>query len=401
MASYRRQGNSSEAVYRNQTRSELDRADVDLQDDLQLLNQRHEKYFLRTLGVLPHTCVSYESHRASFIFFAVSGLDVLGAIDKHFSQKDKEDMIEFLYRLQVPASKDKSKFRHGFRGGTFIPRASSDSDSNGGLDYMDGGHITMTYSALATLVILGDDLSRVDRSSIMDGIQKLQQPDGSFIATVEEDTENDMRFVYCACTICYILDDWSGMDVEKTVHFIKSSIAYDGGIGQRPGVEGHGGHTYCALASLALMGRQDALSKPQKLKVLRWCVFRLHQGFQGRPNKMDDTCYTWWLGAALRLLTQCLTSEASESEHLTRQFGSLCAKCHKFALNTQDPITGGFAKWPSSLSASPDPLHTYLGLSGMALWPGFHPSLSPTNAALNITERAHQRLKEIHVNRLK
>ena len=46
---------------------------------------------------------------------------------------------------------------------------------------MDGGHITMTYSALATLVILGDDLSRVDRSSIMDGIQKLQVADRNHI----------------------------------------------------------------------------------------------------------------------------------------------------------------------------------------------------------------------------
>ena len=70
-----------------------------------------------------------------------------------------------------------------------------------------------------------------------------------------------------------------GQLVIELFSFLSNS-AYDGGIGQRPGVEGHGGHTYCALASLALMGRQDALSKPQKLKVLRWCVFRLHQGFQ-------------------------------------------------------------------------------------------------------------------------
>ena len=35
-----------------------------------------------------------------------------------------------------------------------------------------------------------------------------------------------------------------------------------------------------AMSGGAHMGRQDALSKPQKLKVLRWCVFRLHQGFQ-------------------------------------------------------------------------------------------------------------------------
>ena len=62
------------------------------------------------------------------------------------------------------------------------------------MDYMYGGHVTMTYSALATLLILGDDLSRVDRASVMEGVRRLQQPDGSFIADVEEERENDMRY---------------------------------------------------------------------------------------------------------------------------------------------------------------------------------------------------------------
>ena len=32
-----------------------------------------------------------------------------------------------------------------------------------------------------------------------------------------------MRFVYCACCISYVLNDWSGVNVEKTVEFIKRS----------------------------------------------------------------------------------------------------------------------------------------------------------------------------------
>ena len=34
---------------------------------------------------------------------------------------------------------------------------------------MDSGHLAMTYTALATLVVLGDDFSRVDRISISKG----------------------------------------------------------------------------------------------------------------------------------------------------------------------------------------------------------------------------------------
>lgn len=31
------------------------------------------------------------------------------------------------------------------------------------------GHLAITYTALATLITLGDDLSRVDRKAIVDG----------------------------------------------------------------------------------------------------------------------------------------------------------------------------------------------------------------------------------------
>ena len=41
---------------------------------------------------------------------------------------------------------------------------------------------------------------------------------------MSEDSENDMRFVFCASCICYMLDDWSGMDVEKATHYIKQSL---------------------------------------------------------------------------------------------------------------------------------------------------------------------------------
>ena len=44
-------------------------------------------------------------------------------------------------------------------------------------DY-DCSHIAMTYTALASLVILGDDLSRVNRSAVIEGLKALQLSDG-------------------------------------------------------------------------------------------------------------------------------------------------------------------------------------------------------------------------------
>lgn len=43
----------------------------------------------------------------------------------------------------------------------------------------------MTYTSIAILVILGDDLSRLDRKAIIEGVESVQRPDGSFSASVE------------------------------------------------------------------------------------------------------------------------------------------------------------------------------------------------------------------------
>jgi prenyltransferase beta subunit len=37
-------------------------------------------------------------------------------------------------------------------------------------------------------------------------------------------SENDMRFVYCAACVCYMLQDWSGMNIELAENFILNSL---------------------------------------------------------------------------------------------------------------------------------------------------------------------------------
>jgi geranylgeranyl transferase type-1 subunit beta len=45
----------------------------------------------------------------------------------------------------------------------------------------DGSHIAMTYTALATLLILGDDLSRVNKKAVLISLRNLQLEDGRSI----------------------------------------------------------------------------------------------------------------------------------------------------------------------------------------------------------------------------
>jgi prenyltransferase beta subunit len=52
---------------------------------------------------------------------------------------------------------------------------------------------------------------------------ELKSKNNSFTAT-NQDYENDVRFLYSACCICYILNDWSGMDKEKAFGFIMNCL---------------------------------------------------------------------------------------------------------------------------------------------------------------------------------
>lgn len=66
-------------------------------------------------------------------------------------------------------------------------------------------------------------------------MKKLQTPEGSFYATAAAEGEDDVRFLYCACAISYILQDWTGVDCDRAVDYIKRCITYEGGMAVAPG----------------------------------------------------------------------------------------------------------------------------------------------------------------------
>lgn len=323
---------------------------------------KHAKYFRRILHMLPSDCASMDSTRLTIAYFAISGLDILDSLNE-FSDEEKNSAIDWIYKLQVSEAGPKS----GFLASTILPKDAS--------EYING-HLAMTYTGLASLLILGDDLSRVDRKSLIEGIRACQNPDGSFSGMITG-CESDMRFLYCACCVSYILDDWTGIDAQKAVDYILRSISYDGAIGQAPGCESHGGSTFCAIASLFLMDKLDVLSDKQLNRLRRWCIMRQDGGFHGRPGKPSDTCYSFWIGATLQMLEVSHLSDSEENR--------------AFVLGTQDTVVGGFAKFQYVVA---DPLHTYLGLSGLSLLG--EPNLCPMYAALNVSRRAYAHLQEIH-----
>lgn len=356
------------------------------EDTLSLAKDKHAKFLQRTMHVLPSSLSSFDTQRITIAFFAISGLDILDRLD--LLDEQRKDIIDWLYlSLIAPESNinehcDESiLYKCGFRGSPALRLSSSSLPSHP----HDHGHIAMTYTALASLVILGDPLIKIDRTSMLAGVKALQLEDGSYKAALQGG-ESDLRFLYCAAAICTMLGDWSGMDRDAAHNYVIASISYEGGIGQGPGLEAHGGSTYCGVAALSMMGTLQELGEHRLSNLARWCLARQGRqtdrdtgagaGFQGRPNKPEDTCYAFWVGATLSLLDRLQYSDTKESI--------------QYVLSTQGEITGGLAKW---VDTQPDPLHTYLGLSGLSL--AGEVELLSVDPALNFTKRAKEFLSTI------
>lgn len=103
---------------------------------------------------------------------------------------------------------------------------------------------------------------------------------------------------------------------------------------------------------------------------------RFEFGFNGRPHKPFDTCYSFWTGGALKILNAYQFIEAEKN--------------NQFVLVTQDKF-GGFSKWVDTV---PDPMHTYLGLAGLSFMK--EKGISNVFPDLNVSERAHEHLLKLH-----
>jgi geranylgeranyl transferase type-1 subunit beta len=321
----------------------------------------HTKYFARCLTVLPSHTSSLDNSRVTVAYYSLAGLDLLHSVPISLPYNPSE-LIAWIYSLQLTPDSDAC----GFRG------SSCAITSRVTPNLYDHIHITMTMTALISLLILGDDLEHVQRRKIASSLVHLQLSNGAFLAT-RLSTENDLRFVYCACVVAFILNDWSGINQDLTTSFILQCRTYEYAFGQMPGAEAHGGSTFCAIAALALMNRLNDLDHQDDL--IRWCLQRQNEGFNGRPNKPDDSCYSWWIGATLNLLNK----DNFINFNLNQTY------LHA----TEAKITGGFSKWPNS---TPDPLHSYLSLASLALMK--HKTLKKIHPALIVSMDIVERLNE-------
>jgi len=160
---------------------------------------RHIKYWKRCAQLLPEPYMAGESNRMSFGFFIVAALDLLGCLETVITSEERQSWIEWIYVCQVPHT-------GGFRGFTGTSLAGLRSPHNW---HWDPANLPNTYFALATLLILGDDLARVRRQECLAWVRQLQLPNGSFGELLGEDNQiqggSDPRLCMCATGIIRIL----------------------------------------------------------------------------------------------------------------------------------------------------------------------------------------------------
>lgn len=114
--------------------------------------------------------------------------------------------------------------------------------------------------------------------------------------------ESDLRATYSALTIASILNILDDELTQGVVDNIKKCQTFEGGFAPEPFCEAHGGYSYCAIASLVLLNK---LHEIDVKSFVRWLVNRqmtVEGGFNGRTNKLVDSCYSFWQASIFNML---------------------------------------------------------------------------------------------------
>lgn len=178
--------------------------------------------------------------------------------------------------------------------------------------------------------------------------------------------ESDLRSTYCAMVIASVLnlinyDDLENDPITKgVVNNIKNCQTFEGGLGPEPFCEAHGGYSYCGIATLVLLKK---LNEIDTNSFVRWLLNRQmtkEGGFNGRTNKLVDSCYSFWQGSIFNMIYMGDNKFTYDMELLYDQL-SLQAYILFACQNLQN---GGLIDKPGKF---PDLFHTNYATAGLSL----------------------------------
>jgi len=296
-----------------------------LPDELSLHVEKHVRY-IQGLDTRKDELEYWltEHLRLNGLYWGLTALHLLG----HPEALPRQETIEFVFSCQ---------------------------HESGGFGAAPGhdAHMLYTISAIQILATV-DALEELEhrhpsgRRRVGDYIARLQDPvSGTFAG--DEWGETDTRFLYAALNGLSLLGLLHLVDVPKAVNHVKACANFDGGYGVSPGAESHAGQIFACLAALSIAGRLDLVDRD---RLGGWLSERQLEngGLNGRPEKLEDVCYSWWVLSSLAMIGR---------SHWIND-----TKLTNFILRCQDPELGGLADRPGDMV---DVFHTVFGLAGLSL----------------------------------
>ncbi|KAL1491636.1 hypothetical protein ABEB36_012205 [Hypothenemus hampei] len=220
--------------------------------------------------------------------------------------------------------------------------------NSGGISACTGHdpHILHTLCGIQILAMY-DRVDAIDVEGVVKYVKSLQQPDGSFSG--DKWGEIDLRFSFCSVMTLSLLNRLDAIDLEKAIEYVEKCKNFDEGFGSRPQSESHAGLIFCGVGFLSLVNRLDIINRDS----LAWwlCERQLPSGgLCGRPEKLPDVCYSWWVLSSLAMLGRLHWVDGDSLK--------------TFILACQDAEIGGFTDRPGNV---PDPFHTIFGLAALSL----------------------------------
>ncbi|KAK6418932.1 Rab geranylgeranyltransferase [Oleoguttula sp. CCFEE 5521] len=237
---------------------------------------------------------------------------------------------------------------------------------NGGFGAAPGHDAHILYTTSAVQILAMTDGFAELKSKVVNGKRKiadfvagLQQSDGTFAG--DEWGELDTRFMACAFITLSLLgympaqrpDESPVIDVDTAVSHIRACQNFDGAFGLTPGAESHSGQVFACLAALSIADAlEPTLPTPAKDRLGAWLSERQQPsgGLNGRPEKLVDVCYSWWVMSSMSMIGRL---------HWIDQ-----KKLGRFILECQDPDEGGIADRPGDMV---DVFHLCFGVAGLSL----------------------------------
>lgn len=214
-------------------------------------------------------------------------------------------------------------------------------------------HLATTYAAVHALAIVGtaEAYACINRDKMLQWMLSLKNADGSF--AMYNGGEVDVRGTYCVASVARLLNILSPLLAHNAGEFIAKCQSYEGGLGSVPGVEAHGGYTFCGVAAAVLLGTTHLLDMSS---LACWATYRqmsVEGGFQGRTNKLVDGCYSFWVGGLFPIL-EAFVGNCWNDRVALQEYVIVCCQSPK----------GGLLDKPGK---SPDFYHTCYCLSGLSI----------------------------------